>query len=283
MNSPPSTLDAAARTLGRDRLPGLRAGRSDATTAVTRAPVELLHAALRPVRLSLAAARALAALGRRHHVTPGTLVLRRGDDARALWLLEQGSVSLGGHDVAQRWLSTRSVRGGEWIDAASAWLGSPLIEGALAESDCTLWEFNAGDVEHVCLLHPGLWRALLALLAARVRRLTGEKHGLLSQDVLARCALWLLDALADSPDGGTVVLAQRKRSLAAQLGATPETFSRTLRQLRESGVIEVQGYRIRVCDAAALRQLAIDGAPRRSHAVSNQELRHDARLAEDHS
>ena len=268
MNSPQPTLDAAARTPGRDRTPAPRAGRADATSADTRALADLLHVALRPVRLSLTAARALAALGHRHHVAPGTLVLRRGDDARSLWLLEQGSVSLGSHDTAQRWLSTRSVRGGEWVDAASAWLGTPLIEGALAESDCTLWEFNAGDVEHVCILHPGLWRALLALLAARVRRLTGEKHGLLSQDVLARCALWLLDALADSPDGDTVMLAQRKRSLAAQLGATPETFSRTLRQLRESGVIEVLGYRIRVRDAAALRQLAIDGAPRRSHAAS---------------
>jgi CRP-like cAMP-binding protein len=265
MNSLQPILHVAATAPGRNGAPVPSAGRADTTSTDTRVLAELLHVALQPVRLSLTAARALAALGRRHHVAPGSLVLRRGDDAGSLWLLEQGSVSLGSHDAAQRWLSTRSVRSGEWVDAASAWLGTPLIEGALAESDCTLWEFKAGDVEHVCILHPGLWRGLLALLAARVRRLTGEKHGLLSQDVLARCALWLLDALADSPDGSTVVLTQRKRSLAAQLGATPETFSRTLRQLRESGVIEVQGYRIRVRDAAALRQLAIDGAPRRSH------------------
>jgi CRP-like cAMP-binding protein len=264
MSSPQTILYADATTPGRTGAPVPRAGRTDAASVDTRALAELLHAALRPARLSLTAARALAALGRRHHVGAGTPFLRRADEARSLWLLEKGSVSLGSHDGAQRWVSTRSVRGGEWVDAASAWLGSPLIEGALAESDCTLWEFKAADVEHVCILHPGLWRAMLSLLAARVRRLTGEKHGLLSQDVLARCALWLLDALADSPDGGTVVLAQRKRSLATQLGATPETFSRTLRQLRESGVIEVHGYRIHVRDVDALRRLTTDGAPRRT-------------------
>ena len=265
MGFPDSPPSVAAPPRGRNGVPH---GRSAVvTTAQTRALARLLLATLRPVRLSLNAAGALASLGRRHRMAAGTHVLRRGDDAHSLWLLERGCVLLGCHDAAQRWFSTRSVQGGEWVDAASAWLGAPLLEDALAESDCTLWEFRVADVEHLCIPHPGVGRALLALLAARVRRLTGEKHGLLSQDVLARCAQWLLESLPDTLDGSTVVLAQRKRSLAAQLGATPETFSRTLRQLRESGVIDVQGYRVHVRDAAALRQLAIDGAPRRPQAA----------------
>jgi CRP-like cAMP-binding protein len=163
----------------------------------------------------------------------------------------------------QHWYPTRNVRGGEWIDAWTAWSGAPLVEGGIAESDCLVWELPLVDVDHVAGQHPGTLRALLALTATRVRRLTEEKHGLLSQDVLARCAQWLLDALPDSADGSTVVLSQRKRSIAAQIGATPETFSRMLRQLRERKAIDVEGYRIRVADPETLRKLAADGAQRR--------------------
>jgi CRP-like cAMP-binding protein len=88
----------------------------------------------------------------------------------------------------------------------------------------------------------------------RVRQLTENTHGLLSKDVLARCAEWLLSSMDAA--AGTVRMNQRKRSIASQLGATPETFSRTLRQLREKGTIEVDGYSIVVRDVQALRRMA---------------------------
>ena len=58
-------------------------------------------------------------------------------------------------------------------------------------------------------------------------------------------------------------LAQAKRTVASQIGATPETFSRLLRQLREIGAIEVRGHRIDVLDTQALVRLAGVEAARR--------------------
>lgn len=258
-------LHGAADPRPRAEVPLRRPLRVDAAAAAaaTRALTELLLKAVQPMHLSANAAQALAHRARRHRVERGSALLRRGDECRSIWLLERGTVSMGHHDAAQHWYPTRSVRGGEWIDAWSAWSCLPLVEGAIAESDCLVWELPIGDIDQVASQHPGTLRAMLALCAARLRRLTEEKHGLLSQDVLARCAQWLLDALPDSPDGATVVLSQRKRSIAAQIGATPETFSRMLRQLRERQAIAVEGYRIRVCDAELLRRLAADGAQRR--------------------
>jgi CRP-like cAMP-binding protein len=257
-------LHGAADTRLRSELPSRRTARTDASSAAAaRALGDLLLKAVQPLRLTGIAAQALAHRARRHRVERGSPLLRRGEDCRSLWLLERGTISMGHHDAMQHWYPTRSVRAGEWVDAWSAWSAAPLVEGAIAESDCLVWELPIADIEHVAGQHPGTLRAMLALCASRVRRLTEEKHGLLSQDVLARCAQWLLDALPDTPDGTTVVLNQRKRSIAAQIGATPETFSRMLRQLRERHAIDVEGYRIRVCDPAMLRQLAADGAQRR--------------------
>lgn len=263
-------LHGAADPRPRGELPPRRPARADAASAAAtaRALGDLLLKAVQPLRLSAIAAQALALRAKRHRVERGSPLLRRGEECHSLWLLERGTMSMGHHDATQHWYPTRSVRSGEWIDAWSAWSGAALVEGAIAESDCLVWELSIADVEHVASQHPGTLRAMLALCAGRVRRLTEEKHGLLSQDVLARCAQWLLDALPDSADGATVVLNQRKRSIAAQIGATPETFSRMLRQLRERRAIDVEGYRIRVCDAGMLRQLAADGAQRRPLAAA---------------
>lgn len=217
----------------------------------------VLLRAVQPARPPAATLQALSRLGRCHRFERGAAVLRCGETTRSLWLLERGAVSTGRHDAAGHWSPSHSVRDAEWIDAWSAWLGSPLLEGALAESDCIVWEFALADLERACAAHPGTLQALVVPAAARVRRLVDDRQGLLSQDVLARCARWLLEALAHDGNGAqTVVLAQRKRSVAAQLGATPETFSRTLRLLRERGVIDVSGYRIRVRDVDALSGLA---------------------------
>lgn len=217
----------------------------------------VLLKAVQPARPPAAALQALARLGRRHRFERGSAVLRCGEPTRSLWLLERGGVSVGRHDATGHWTPSGSVREAEWIDAWSAWLGAPPLEGALAESDCIVWEFALADLERVCAAHPGVLPALVVPVAARVHRLADDRQGLLSQDVLARCARWLLESLAHDGNGGqTVVLAQRKRSVAAQLGATPETFSRTLRLLRERGVIDVEGYRIRVRDVDALHVFA---------------------------
>lgn len=75
----------------------------------------------------------------------------------------------------------------------------------------------------------------------------------------ARCAEWLLaNARADekTPGALAVQLSQRKRLIAAQLGVTPETFSRVLRQLRERNLVSGTGRLLRLPDPDGLRKCA---------------------------
>ena len=65
-----------------------------------------------------------------------------------------------------------------------------------------------------------------------------------------------LPALSEHATATTVVLSERKRDIAAQLGITPETLSRLLRSLTRKGLIEVVGYNVHVLDLPALRRLA---------------------------
>jgi CRP-like cAMP-binding protein len=228
-------------------------GASAAPTA--RPPmVYLLERAFAVAALAPGAVDALAAVAREHRVRPDVAVFTRRDAASGLWLVVRGRVTVGGWEAGDHWRQTHAVQDGDWLDAFSAWLGGTFQEDAVAETDTSLLEFPVAAVRRVCAAHPSLARGFLGLLSLRIRQLTENTHGLLSKDVMARCADWLLASMDAS--GGPVRMNQRKRAIASQLGATPETFSRTLRQLREKGAIEVNGYSIVVRDTDVLRRLA---------------------------
>jgi CRP-like cAMP-binding protein len=79
----------------------------------------------------------------------------------------------------------------------------------------------------------------------------------LAKDAESRCAEWLLRHAQTTETGAlTVLLQQRKRSIAAQLGIAPETLSRVLRHLRERNMICGSGRLLNLVDPCGLRSLA---------------------------
>jgi CRP-like cAMP-binding protein len=79
------------------------------------------------------------------------------------------------------------------------------------------------------------------------------------KDAEKRLAAWLLQRAVPDADGSAAIsLKERKRDIAAQLAITPETLSRMMRQLNRKGVIEVQGYSVKVLCLTALQALARD-------------------------
>ncbi len=88
---------------------------------------------------------------------------------------------------------------------------------------------------------PELALALLASQSRWLQRLVARLAQLGSQDAEARLREWLRDAAAGT---GVARIQGTKKDLAAQLGMTPETLSRTLAVLRRAGLVAVEGRRI---------------------------------------
>jgi len=98
--------------------------------------------------------------------------------------------------------------------------------------------------------HPAICLEILATLSVRLHQRMGEIDTLTLANASRRVARFL--AQAQSDDSGVITLDVPKRLIASKLGIQPETFSRILHRLVESGTIAVQRRRIEILDSRAL-------------------------------
>jgi CRP/FNR family transcriptional regulator len=85
---------------------------------------------------------------------------------------------------------------------------------------------------------PDLALAIIHAQAVWLRRLTRTVEQLTGSDSGDRLQTWIREHV---PAGGSLVLPVTKKVLAGQLGMTPETLSRGLRQLQDQGALRVTG------------------------------------------
>ncbi len=201
----------------------------------------------------------LAQLSVRREVGAGDAVLHRGGVASHLVLLLRGDVVLGSRAADGELRTERTLTGPAWLDLSSAWLGEPHAMEAQALSDVTVAELPLSALRAQLAGHASLTERLCICLAQQVGLLTGTSRNLLHNDASARFAQWLLERCPQSCStaGCEIRLQERKRDIAQQLAMTPETLSRLMRSLEQRGVIDVQGYVVRVHDTARLRRCAL--------------------------
>lgn len=90
---------------------------------------------------------------------------------------------------------------------------------------------------------PDLALAVIHAQAVWLRKLTTKVQQLAGTASGDRLRGWLRQQLPRA--GASLTLPMAKKTLAAQLGMTPETLSRSLRALQEEGRLEVQGHQIK--------------------------------------
>ena len=188
----------------------------------------------------------------------GAVLLRRGDAMQRIVHVLQGRVVLGVMLEGQMAHQLGTVEGPFWLEAASGLLGLPHAVDAVAETSVQLQYVAADDFVAEVRALPEASQNLLRDMARSQRQQTEMAVSRLAKDADARCAEWLLrHAESDVLVGGlAVTLRERKRTIAAQLGMAPETFSRVLRHLRERQLISGGGRVLGLPNPQALRDLA---------------------------
>lgn len=101
---------------------------------------------------------------------------------------------------------------------------------------------------------------LIVSLSLLLRRFARQIEELTFAEVPTRLAAYLIDLAAQKStafQGKTYLdLGMKKGELASRLGTVSETLSRSLKKLKEEGIIEVEGNRVVIHDMARLARLA---------------------------
>ena len=188
----------------------------------------------------------------------GAVLLRRGQHARQAMHLISGRVALGVIEEGVMAHQLAEVNGPFWLEAASALLDLPHAVDAVAEGPVTLQHLPLAQFRASVKAMAEPSQTLMLDLARAQRQQTELAVSRLAKDADARFAEWLLRHAepADSKGSLAVVLHDRKRLIAAQLGIAPETFSRVLRHLRERNLISGGGRVLNLLDPSGLQSLA---------------------------
>ena len=187
----------------------------------------------------------------------GAVLLRRAESSPWVVYLESGRVILGVMDGDTMEHQLGVVQGPCWLEATSAVLNLPHAVDAVADTEVSLRRVPLPDFRRSLEAMPATVQNVLHDVAEAHRQQTELAVSRLAKDAEARCAEWLLrHAQAGEKGALAVLLQQRKRSIAAQLGIAPETFSRVLRHLRERSLISGSGRILNLVDPGGLRSLA---------------------------
>ncbi len=160
----------------------------------------------------------------------------------SIFLLDSGCVQLskvsqGGDDIV-----IRTVKPGEVFAEVILFERPSYPVTAVAVAPSEVLAFDRRDIRH--LLRNAEFRdAFISSLMRKQRYLAERVRYLTSYDVEQRFFLFLREHYGESQ---RITVEISKKDIAAAIGATPETFSRLIKRLKDQGAIVWQGNIIEV-------------------------------------
>jgi len=178
-------------------------------------------------------------------------LFHEGEPARGFYLIQSGAVNVHRVSAAGKEQVIHVFRAGESF--AEAALASPTGYPAHARAveASTVLLIPKAPVLELIGRRPDLALRMLGSMSAHLRVVVGMLDDLTLKDVESRLLNWLVKH-GRAAAGGVIKLPGTKRVLAAELGTSSETLSRTLARLRDQKLIEVGARTITVLAAPAL-------------------------------
>ena len=200
---------------------------------------------------------AVASFALTKHLAKGDYLFREGEPAQGFYIVQRGGINV--HRV--------SATGKEQVIHVFRPVES-FAEATLASEGGYPADARATEASAVVLVpkrdfiallrsRPELALRMLGSMSQHLRVLVGLLDDLALKDTETRVANWLLKRCPQPLRAGAIVieLDRTKRVLAAELGATSETLSRTLARFRDQKLLRVAGRTITITQPRQLDKL----------------------------
>lgn len=208
--------------------------------SVDPAPDEDLCVARVPLFRGLSAEeqRDVASVARPTRVTKGERIYAAGADVSQLLVVHTGSVKIARSSPEGSEQIVRVLGPGDFVGESAFVSGSRPDHDAVALEAGNMCVFRHADVGRLVAQHPSIGLRMLEGVSRRLEATEARLAALVSSDVSARLAGYLLSLPARHHRGDVLVqLPMAKKDVASLLDTTPESFSRQLRRLQDSGII----------------------------------------------
>lgn len=185
----------------------------------------------------------------------GDAIVRFNDPGRDCFLILSGAVRVSLVGSTGRALTYQVLPAGEMFGEVAAVDGLPRTASVIAESESVVGSLSHQAFQQLAASEPTFALAILHRLARLNRRLTNRLFEYHAYDVRGRVYLELLRLDESADDGGIVIT---DRDMASRVGTTRENVSRIHGSLREQGLLERSGSRVKVLDRDRLQALLPD-------------------------
>jgi CRP/FNR family transcriptional activator FtrB len=177
----------------------------------------------------------LAAFSGVQRVGKGSVLFRQGEPAHYVHGLVEGTVTLcGGSPDGE--IVADFMAAGDLILVPPALLRLPYMVTALASSDLVVVMIPAEEFRRLAETEIDLAKALNRLMCGHWRLLLRHLIHAKTHNADTRLKNYLIDLAGKREGAARLVLPGSKKDLAAHLGVTPETLSRSLKRLAGLGV-----------------------------------------------
>lgn len=208
----------------RDRIVELAPDRHLAVTAERRSLEEF---AKRQARLGLLAS---------HKFMPGDLICLAGDRLESLHMLERGIVELCQPRNATD-CSVLLLSAGDLLFPAAGLFNEPCLTSARAITPVRTVALEIEAVRAEARCNPSVAMDLSRVMGGQWRMAVRHILDLRCRNVSQRLASFLLRLIDESPLPGEAQLPFSKGALAARIGASPETLSRSIQTIASEGLV----------------------------------------------
>jgi CRP-like cAMP-binding protein len=236
---------------------GVGAGEGAAMEAGAEAPARVVRAHRLFADLSEAALAELLAIARESRHARREVLFRQGDACAGFYVVLSGMVRLYKASPEGREHVVEVIRPGQSFAEAAVFAGRTYPVCAETLEPSRLLFFPKAPYLTYLEARPQELFGLIATLSVRMHQLVAKVERLTLMDARQRVAGFFADLAAEPVPMDALDVS--RGTLAAQLGLTPETLSRTLATLQAEGVIAMDGRHFTVTDPAALSALARGG------------------------
>ncbi len=209
------------------------------------------------VGLPVADAAAIAAFAIPKHLAKGEYLFREGDRSEGFYVVQRGAIKIHRVNAAGKQQVIHLFRPVESFAEATLATEDGYPADGLATEPTTVLLVPKHDFIDLLRRRPELALRMLGSMSQHLRILVGLLDDLTLKDMETRLANWLLKRCPRPLPGRPceIQLDRTKRVLAAEMGTTSETLSRTLAKFRDQKLLRVSGTTITILRPPALEKL----------------------------